>query len=88
VGQFKIFGSTWTLSDGLDAVIMNLQDLGATDVFVTHWRFAFERFRIYEWCLRGELFPWRGDYILLENEFSNTFRAADRVSQYVVRNVI
>jgi hypothetical protein len=69
--------------------IRTVQDLKVvTDVFITLWYFASERFAIYEKRLRKELQPWTDDPIFLENKFTNTFRAADRVSQYLIRYVI
>lgn len=32
--------------------------------------------------------PWTNDFILLSHRFTNTYRASDRVSQYLIRNVI
>lgn len=59
-----------------------------TIVFDTYWRFAPERFRIYEKRLRGESAPWTADPILRDFKFTNVFRACDRVSQYLIRDVI
>ena len=43
---------------------------------------------MYERRLRGEPEPWTDDPVLASFRFTNTFRAADRVSQYLIRNVI
>jgi hypothetical protein len=59
-----------------------------TIVFDTYWRFAAERYRIYEKRLRGKPQPWTADPILSEYKFTNVFRACDRVSQYLIREVI
>jgi hypothetical protein len=59
-----------------------------TIVFDTYWKFAAERQRIYEKRVRGEPPPWTTDPILLAHKFTNPFRAADRVSQYLIREVI
>jgi hypothetical protein len=56
-------------------------------VFDIYWRFTAERHRIYERRLRGEPGPWTEDPILNEYKFCNVFRAADRVSQYMIRDV-
>ena len=32
--------------------------------------------------------PWTSDYILQTYKFTNTYRASDRVSQYLINNVI
>lgn len=62
--------------------------MNATIVFDTYWKFAAERQRMYEKRLRGEPQPWTADPILVEYKFTNVFRACDRVSQYLIRNVI
>lgn len=54
----------------------------------TFWQFAACRHSIYERRLRGEPEPWTDDPVLTSFRFTNAFRAADRVSQYLIRNVI
>ena len=49
------------------------------------WRFAFERQCIYLRRLFGEAAPWTDDPVLSTYRFTNAFRAADRVSQYLIR---
>jgi alpha-glutamyl/putrescinyl thymine pyrophosphorylase clade 1 len=69
--------------------IRTVQDLEVvTDVFPALWYLGSERFAIYEKRLRGEKPPWTDEPIFLKNKFTNTFRAADRVSQYLIRHVI
>jgi hypothetical protein len=58
-----------------------------TPVFDTYWRFAAERQRIYHGRVRGEAGPWTKDAVLLAHRFTNAYRAADRVSQYLIRHV-
>jgi hypothetical protein len=57
-------------------------------VYDTYWRFAAERHAIFLRRARGEPAPWTDDPILRRYKFCNTFRAADRVSQYLIREVI
>jgi hypothetical protein len=59
-----------------------------TIVFDTYWKFAAERHRIYEKRVKGESQPWTADPILQQYKFTNPFRAADRTSQYLIREVI
>jgi hypothetical protein len=59
-----------------------------TKVFDTYWRFAAERQQIFFRRLSGKLPPWTDDAILREFKFTNAYRASDRVSQYLIRNVI
>ncbi|MEO8686056.1 MAG: nucleotide kinase domain-containing protein [Devosia sp.] len=57
-------------------------------VYETYWRFAAERQRIFFKRLNGGVYPWSEDPILNEYKFTNVYRAADRVSQYLIKNVI
>ncbi len=52
-----------------------------------YWSFAFERQATFERRVAGTPFPWTGDPILQEYKFCNVYRAADRVSQYMIRDV-
>jgi hypothetical protein len=58
------------------------------EVHDTYWRFAAKRQKLFELRVREELGPWSEDRILSTFKFCNTFRAADRVSQYLIREVI
>lgn len=57
-------------------------------VFDTYWRFAAARHDVYLKRLRGEPPPWTTDSIIGSFRFTNVYRATDRVSQYLIRNVI
>jgi len=59
-----------------------------TKVFDTYWRFAAERQAIFFKRLLGEKMPWTNDRILRDYKFTNVYRASDRVSQFLIRNVI
>jgi len=50
--------------------------------------FAAERHSIFEKRLRGEEPPWTDNLILQEFKFTNTFRVLDRVSQYLLKEII
>ncbi len=58
------------------------------EVYDTYWKFAAERQSIFHRRAKGEGSPWTGDPILGRFKFCNTFRASDRVSQYLNRDVI
>ena len=62
--------------------------LRPTVVFDTYWRFAAERQAVYERRLAGQLAPWTDDPVLSRHRFTNCFRAADRVSQVLIGDVI
>ena len=57
-------------------------------VFDTYWRFAARRQAMYEARVTGQPPPWTTDPVLRTHRFTNCFRAADRVSQYLIANVI
>jgi len=65
-----------------------LRPLKPTIVFATYWRFAVERQEVYMRRVLGEAAPWSRNPILRTHKFTNAFRAADRVSQFLIRNVI
>lgn len=67
---------------------MKLSDLQPTAVFDTYWRFACERQRVYLRRVAGEGAPWTDDPVIDEFRFTNAYRACDRVSQYLIRDVI
>lgn len=55
-----------------------------SEIYSVLWKFAFERHRIYLRRLAGKDYPWTNDPVLTEYKFTNAFRAADRVSQYLI----
>lgn len=77
--------STTSPSAALRAHAPNVR---VTEAYDAWWKFAFERQQIYYRRLRGDTAPWTEDPILQRFRFTNVFRAADRVSQYLIRNVI
>lgn len=54
----------------------------------TYWKFATERQNIFFKRFNDESFPWTKDKILYQYKFTNVYRATDRVSQYLIKNVI
>jgi hypothetical protein len=57
-------------------------------VYEAFWRFASERQLIFDRRWRQLPQPWTSDPILQQHKFCNVFRAADRVSQFLIREVI
>ncbi|MCD9576336.1 nucleotide kinase domain-containing protein [Flavobacterium soyae] len=58
-------------------------------VYDTYWNFLAERQNIFFKRLnKNEKFPWSKDPILNDYKFTNVYRATDRVSQYLIKNVI
>jgi len=57
-------------------------------VYDSYWYLAAERQNIFFKRLNDELGPWTYDPILQKHKFTNAYRASDRVSQYLIKNVI
>ena len=62
-------------------------DLLPTEVFKTYWVFAAERQNVYFNRLESKPKPWSQDKILNRYRFTNAYRAADRVSQYLIKEI-
>ena len=77
--------ATMTPSTAVRAIAPNAK---VTEAYNAWWRFAYERQRIYYRRLRGEAAPWTDDTTLAQYRFTNAYRGADRVSQYLIKNVI
>lgn len=58
------------------------------NIYNLYWYFAAERQNIFYKKLQGKKAPWTDDKILQEYKFCNSYRASDRVSQYLIKNVI
>lgn len=58
------------------------------EVFDLYWYFACERQNIFWKKINGDPAPWTHDKILQEYKFCNSYRVNDRVSQYLLKNVI
>src|SRR4051794_34180512 len=58
------------------------------DVYDAYWRFAAARQQIFLKRAAGQPGPWTDDPILRRYKFCTTFRASDRVSQYLIKRVV
>ena len=56
-----------------------------SEVLPSYWHFAAERQHVYHARLRGESAPWTDDPVISRFRFTNAYRAADRVSQDLIR---
>lgn len=65
-----------------------MQPVERAQVYDAYWWFAAERQQILHRRLAGEAGPWTEDRILSRFRFCNAYRAADRVSQYLISEVI
>ena len=59
-----------------------------SEVYDTYWRFAAKRQDVFFKRAQHALPPWTDDPILSYFKFTNAYRASDRVSQFLIRNVI
>lgn len=57
-------------------------------IFDTYWRFAAMRQEVFFNKLKNVPPPWTSDPILNTYKFCNAYRVSDRVSQYLIKNVI
>ena len=68
--------------------IIKSKGLKTTEVFDAYWRFACERQKVFFKKYEGKTVPWTNDPIIKTYKFTNAYRASDRVSQYLIKNVI
>jgi alpha-glutamyl/putrescinyl thymine pyrophosphorylase clade 1 len=71
-----------------EVVSVNGTNVQVTPVFYAYWRFAAERQLIFYRRLNGAPGRLTDDPVLRNFKFTNAYRASDRVSQYLIRNVI
>lgn len=71
-----------------DKYYKSLKPIKVTPVYDTFWKFAHERQEIYIRRYNRKKYPWTDDKILNDYKFTNVYRASDRVSQYLIKNVI
>ena len=69
-------------------VLRHLSPAKASEVYESYWRFAAERQAVFFRRVRGEPHPWSDNPVVAVYKFTNAYRASDRVSQYLIRNVI
>ncbi|RZJ85424.1 MAG: hypothetical protein EOO20_20105, partial [Chryseobacterium sp.] len=59
-----------------------------TEVYNSYWKFAALRQEVFFKRADADPLPWTDDVILCNYKFTNAYRAADRVSQYLIKEVI
>ena len=69
-------------------ILRHMEPAKVSEVYGSYWRFAAERQAVFFRRVRGETPPWTDDPVLAIYKFTNAYRASDRVSQYLIRNVI
>jgi len=66
----------------------HLLPVKVSEVYDSYWKFAVERQSVFFKRLEGQPEPWTDDPVISAHKFTNAYRASDRVSQYLIRNVI
>lgn len=69
-------------------LLVDNRRLITTPVYDSYWFLAYERQEMLFKRLQGARAPWTQDPILRRHKFTNAYRAADRTSQYLIREVI
>lgn len=59
-----------------------------TEVYDSYWKFAVLRQDAFFNRVERKAFPWSEDSIICKYKFTNAYRASDRVSQYLIKDVI
>lgn len=68
-------------------MLLPMEPVPRTAVYEAYWTFAAERQAIFARRVTGQPSPWTDDKILQDFKFCNTFRASDRVSQFLIHQV-
>ncbi len=58
------------------------------EIFDTYWRFAALRQEVFFNRINNMPPPWTSDPIINTYKFCNAYRASDRISQYLIKNII
>jgi alpha-glutamyl/putrescinyl thymine pyrophosphorylase clade 1 len=72
----------------LSDIWIRLSPAVPTAAYESYWRFAVERQLVFFRRLSNAPPPWTNDPIIDRYKFTNAYRASDRVSQFLIRNVI
>lgn len=68
--------------------IIRHANLRQTSVYDAYWHFAVERQNVFFKRLLGMSTPWTSDPIILRYKFTNAYRVLDRVSQFLISEII
>lgn len=77
-----------TQSSAVSTFVSHISPARPSPAYDIYWRFAVERQRIFFSRITNHSEPWTTDPILSTHKFTNAYRASDRTSQYLIRNVI
>ena len=81
-------GAMATTATGRTLSLGGGRALATTPVFDSYWQFAAARQEVFVRRTAGTPPPWTADPVIAAHRFTNVYRASDRVSQYLIRNVI
>ena len=70
------------------SVFTRLAPARPTVVYSSYWQFAAERQEVFFRKIEGFDAPWTNDPIIARHKFTNAYRASDRVSQFLIKDVI
>jgi thymidylate kinase len=70
------------------SIYINKISLKTSPIYDAYWKFAYERQNVFFARLQGKSFPWTNNTILQKYKFTNAYRASDRVSQFLIKNII
>jgi hypothetical protein len=88
-GSFAVRGKEVSAKRQVPTVCLEGKELKTTVVFEAYWQFAAKRQDVFFRRLRGSNdYALTDDPILSSHRFTNAYRASDRVSQYLLKNVI
>ncbi len=85
--QFNLISGSQTKLTSQRHLVLSKSRVVTTEVFDTYWHFAAERQSLFFRRAAHSQQPWTSDPILLRYRFTNVYRAADRVSQFLIRQV-
>lgn len=86
--QQTLFQSEFVAPPITKHIQVGVRRLSTTPVYDSYWLLAYERQEMLFKRLAGVRPPWTQDSILQRHKFTNAYRAADRTSQFLIRDVI
>lgn len=93
LSEMKNNHNTITLSERKEktsslSIHIALSPAKVSEVYDSYWKFAALRQDVFFNRFHGRPAPWSDDPVLTDYKFTNAYRAADRVSQYLINKVI
>lgn len=86
--QLNLFSMKYPAHDPITQKKNHITVLTHSLIYDTYWKFAAKRQDIFFAKLNNQPHCLTADSILLKHKFTNAYRASDRVSQYLIKNVI